>query len=133
MYSAWDQTLMKVIQPSIQYLELFAVTAAVLTWVHPFKNQKIRLFCDNKSVVGMINQSSSSCKNCMVLIRLITLKSLQHNVRVFAKHVKTSKNPVADALSRLRLHSFRRLAPHMKKGPTKIPSEIWLVSKIWSY
>ena len=39
--------------PSIQYPELFGVTAAVLKWIWKFKNKKVRLFCDNESAVGM--------------------------------------------------------------------------------
>ena len=61
----------KKFQPSIEYLELFAVTAAVLMWSDSelLMNRRICLFCDNKSVCGMINRSSSNCKNCMVLVR----------------------------------------------------------------
>ena len=41
--------------PSIEYLELFALTAAVLTWGSKLKNRRITIFCDNLSVVCMIN------------------------------------------------------------------------------
>ena len=46
----------------------------------------------------MINNSTSSCKNCMVLIRIITAESILRNVRIFAKHVSTKNNGKADAL-----------------------------------
>ena len=133
MYSAWDYDYMCDIQPSIQYLELFGVAAAVLTWIHRFKNKKIYLFCDNDSVVKMINKSSSRCKNCMVLLRFITIEGLKNNVRIFAKHIGTKKNVLADALSRLRLKKFRKLAPQMENEMTPIPEEIWPVNKIWRY
>ena len=94
----WDPFVKKV-NPSIGYLELYAVTVAVLLWIHRFKNQKIQLFCDNKSAVDMINASSSKCRNCMVLIRLITLEGLKNNVRIFVKHVKSENNEISDALS----------------------------------
>ena len=41
-------------------------------------------FCDNKSVVEMINQSVCGCLRCMALIRVITLTSIRNNVRFFA-------------------------------------------------
>ena len=75
MYQKWDPAFIKKHRPSIEYLELFAVTAGVLTWIHRFRNKRIILFCDNQSVVDMINLTSTSCKNCMVLIRCIVLKA----------------------------------------------------------
>ena len=87
MSQNWDKEFIAKYRPSIEYLELFAVTAAVLAWIHRFKNKRIILFCDNKSVVDMINLTSTSCKNCMVLIRVIVLKGLIENVRIFARHV----------------------------------------------
>ena len=71
-------------QPSIAYLELYTLTATVLTWGHHIKNCRIMIFCDNMSRVNMVNQLTSSCKNCMYLIRLLTLNGLVNNRRVFA-------------------------------------------------
>ena len=84
---------------------------------------RVVVFCDNFSVVHMINNSSSSCRNCMVLIRLIVLESLYQNVRVFAKHIRTKKNGAADALSRMQLKKFKylRRAKNMDLEPTQIP------------
>ena len=122
-------------KPSIEYLELFTVTAAVLSWIHQFKNKRIILFCDNKSVVDMINMTSTSCKNCMVLIRLIVFKGLIENVRVFAKHVEGKKNDLADSLSRQRInHFFDLCAVKDRKidiNPTQVPHSIWPLHKIW--
>ena len=41
--------------PSIQYLELYAVIASVLLWINKVQNKRIKLYCDNKSAVDMIN------------------------------------------------------------------------------
>ena len=62
MYMPWQTEWMEVHQPSIEYLELYAMLAAVLTWIHRFRNHRIFLFCDNMSVVHMINRSSSTAK-----------------------------------------------------------------------
>ena len=134
-YGQWDKQFIQKIDPSIQYLELFVVTVAVLHWIHKFSNRRICLFCDNQSVVQMINKSSSSCKNYMVLIRLITLKSLVNNVRIFARYVPTWANDKADALSRLDLERFWRVCKdqdhRMAPLPREIPLEIWPIQKIW--
>ena len=41
--------------PSIEFLELYAVTVAVVTWIYRFRNRRIVLFCDNQAAVAMIN------------------------------------------------------------------------------
>ena len=87
-YGQWDKEFCERCQPSIEYLELFAVTVGVLNWLKLFRNKKIVLFCDNIAVVNMINNASSKCKNCMVLLRMIVLEGLVCNTRVFARYVK---------------------------------------------
>ena len=135
MYQLWNDDFIRKCKPSIEYLDLYAVTAAVLAWIHRFKNRRIILFCDNRSVVDMINMTSTSCKNCMVLIRCIVLKGLIDNVRVFAKHVEGSKNVLADSLSRNKLIYFHKQCIKegriMEINHTQVPQEIWPISKIW--
>ena len=63
-------------EPSIEYLELYALTAALLTWGEYLKNDSYLIYCDNESVVSMINSTVSSCKNCMYLLSFIL--SLPH-------------------------------------------------------
>ena len=130
----WDDYV-KEVQPSIEYLELYAVMVAVLLWIHKFKNRRIYLFCDNQSAVYMINSMSSTCKNCMVLIRILVLEGLRQNIKIFAKHVKSEANDFSDSLSRLQFNRFRSLVlQHNRKfnnEPTSIPECIWPISKIW--
>ena len=132
MAAPWDYDFLQIHQPSIAYLELFAVTAAVLKWIYKFKNKRICLYCDNEGAMRMINNGSSRCKNCMVLIRFITLEGLAHNIRITARYVNTKKNIMADALSRAEFKRFWRHAPEtMAKLPCAVPTEIWPMSKIW--
>ena len=130
-YGQWNREFMEQNEPSIEYLELYGVTVAVMNWIKFFKNKEVALFCDNEAVVHMINNTASKCKNCMVLLRLITLKGLMHNVRIFAKYVNTKDNGKADALSRLDFKCFRRLGPTMNDLPSNIPKDIWPLWKIW--
>ena len=83
----WDTNWLKSEKPSIEYLELYGVTVAVLKWIRCHSNTRILLHCDNDSVCKMINKSSSGCKNCMVLLRLIVLECLRCNVNITAEWV----------------------------------------------
>ena len=127
----WDQVWMSKEKPSIEYLELFAVTVAVKLWIKYFKDSRIILHCDNNSVCKMINKSTSSCKQFMVLIRYIVLECLIQNVHVTAEWVATGDNGKADALSRMEFDRFRDLGPNMNPFPVALPQEIWPVDKIW--
>ena len=129
----WDKQFIECNNPSIQYLELYVITAGVLAWIHKFRNQRVVIFTDNSSATDMINDSSSSCKNCMVLIRLIVLEVLKWNARIFAKHVRTNENGIADSLSKLQWCRFRKLTRKMNMSDwsTPISEEIWPMSKIW--
>ena len=135
MYMLWPTQFIQKYKPSIEYLELYAVTAAVLTWITEFKNRRIILFCDNRSVVDMINMTSTSCKNCMVLIRLIVLKGLIENVRIFARHVEGKKNSYADSLSRDNLKGFHQLSKKnnrtFNKLPTHVPEALLPMDRLW--
>ena len=129
----WSEQFMKKHKPSIEYLELYALTVGVMLWIRNFPNKRIILFTDNKSVRDMINISSSSCKQCMVLIRLIVFESLIRNVRIFARYVSSKDNDKADALSRLDMKRFWKLDKEnkMDKYPTELPEELWPMENLW--
>ena len=96
-------------EPSIEYQELYGVATSILLWADQYKNKRISLYCDNQAIVAMINNGSSSCMNCMKLIRIITLRSLELNVHIFAKYVSSAENDFSDALSRFQMDRFWRL------------------------
>ena len=116
---------------------MFALTVGVLKWIHRFSGKRIVLFCDNEAVVHMVNNNSSSCQNCMVLIRVLVLHSLKHNVRVFARYVASRMNYFSDALSRLNFEKFWRLSREknvrFEAEMTAMPEEIWPMEKIWRH
>ena len=129
----WGKEFMAAQNPSIEFLELFALCAGVFTWQdHPdLLNCRVVVFCDNMAVVHMINNLMSGCANCMGLIRLLTLNNLKFNRRISTKFVSTKDNFLADALSRDQMLRFRRLGPHMRCEPDTICERIWPVSKVW--
>ena len=131
----WDSQFIIDANPSIQYLELFAVTTAIMAWIHLIPNRRVVIFTDNDSVKNMINNSTSGCKNCMVLIRLIVMKGIVYNTRIFAKHVPTKSNKLADLLSRMKIKQFwkeiqKRNKP-MNDQKIDIPKEVWPMRSIW--
>ena len=124
-FNSWDKTWFKEANPSIEYLELYGVTVAIMLWIKRFSNSRILLHCDNESVCKMINKSSSSCKNCMILLRLVVLECLIHNVKITAEWVSTGDNGKADALSRLEIDRFWSLVTkEIDPVPTYMPAEI---------
>ena len=121
--------------PSIQYKELLAVTVSILLWGSAFQNSRIRLFCDNDAVCRMLNNNTSGCKNCLELIRRIVLFSMKWNVRIFAKHVYSEDNNLADSLSRFQMDRFwsdvKKENRVMNHKPEEIPLEIEQVRMSW--
>ena len=131
-YGKWPESFIKTQNPSIQFLELFGLVAAVFVWSEKLQNSRSIIFCDNDAVVKMVNKSASSCRHCMYLLRLLVLRCLQYNMRIFTKHIFGHKNVLADDLSRLNLDSFRKTAsPEMAKIPEPIPEMLWPIDKVW--
>ena len=132
LFGQWEPHYIERCSPSIEYLELFALVAAILTWGGHICNTRIVIFCDNSAVMGMVNNLTSSCKNCMYLIRLLTLNNLVFSRRIFVKHITSENNYLSDALSRLKFQRFQRLAHKgMNAHAMPISELVWLASKIW--
>ena len=130
----WNAKFIREQQPSIEFLELYALVVGILTWRNQpeLQNSRISVFCDNISVKLMVNDFASSCKHCCKLLRILALDGLRCNRRVFVRHVRTEINILADALSRLQFKRFWLSAPQtMNKYPDEVPEEIWPVEKIW--
>ena len=133
LYGTWEPSYISNFKPSIEYLELFAMVASIITWSYDLRNARVTVWCDNKSVVHMVNQISSSCPNCMYLICMLTLDNLRFNRRVFAQHLTSQQNFLADALSRGRIAKFKKLAPPgTSPSPDKISEKVWPASKLWN-
>ena len=93
--------------------------------------------CDNQAVVEMINKLSSSCKNCMVLLRKLVHTSLENNFCIFVKFVSTVDNDWADALSRGQMSRFRNICKQrqirISDTATSVPDALWPVEKFWIF
>ena len=91
-------------------MELYALFIAAAVWAPKLKNNQVKVHCDNEAVVHMVNNSASSCAQCMVLIRHLVLLELEHNFRMYTQHIRSEDNDVADCLSRLKFELFKKLS-----------------------
>ena len=132
LFGQWPAGFIEAEDPSIAYLELYALTATVLSWIYRFANRHVVLFCDNQSVVQMINTSSSACSNCMKLMRILVLKCLKENVRVFTRYIRSKDNKASNFLSRLKIAEFLRLSNNWDDLPTETPVELQPITKVWN-
>ena len=133
MYRQWPSNFIQNFDPSIEFLELYALCTGLLTWGHLLTNVRIVVFCDNQAVVGMVNKLASPCEHCMHLIRLLVKDCLVNNRRVFVKFVPTHLNSRADALSRINLKKFWKISPlNTLQHPDAIHHELIPIEKVWS-
>ncbi len=104
------------------FLELFAVTVAIVKWAHLFTNKRILLHCDNQATVAVVNAGTSRCTKCLQLLKAIAFTSMTLNVRFRAKYIHTKDNGIADSLSCLQFQQFFQLAPEAQRLPAQPPA-----------
>ena len=109
---------------SIEWQELFPIVVACALWYPEFSGKRLQFWCDNESVVAIINQGHSKAPRIMDLVRFLVLISMKHNFFVRARHVAGVNNGIADALSRFQEQRFRQLAPHAAPRPCTIPPSL---------
>ena len=91
---------------SIEYKELYAIVAACATWGGNWQRLRVVFHCDNHSVVDAIAAGSSRSLPVMHLLRVLFRLCSLHFFHVTVVHVAGVFNPIANALSRLRLQEF---------------------------
>ena len=132
LFAKWNDDFIMNQDPSIEFLELLALTAAVLAWEEDIKHVRVVIFNNNQAVMGMVNKLTSPCLQCMKLIRILVLDGMLRNRKLKVKFIPTRQNILADALSRLDFRCFWNNAPRtMNSQPTKMPKLIWPVEKLW--
>ncbi len=107
----WPVELFQRDNPSICWLELYALATAIVLWGEEFSNQRVAFDCDNQAVVAILNHGTSRCTWCLELLRFITGHALAFNSIYRVVYVPSKLNAKADALSRLKLDEFFQLEP----------------------
>ena len=112
---------------STNFQEIFAIFTAVTIWGSELCNKQILIYCDNETVVTVVN--SGTCKNnrIMDVVRGIFFVCAKNNISLFAEHVPGVENEMADALSRLQVERFARLHPTARKTSTPVPRSVWTI------
>ena len=130
----WDKRFIQENNPSINYLELYALVTALVMWGDDkrLSNSRVIILNDNKGVKFMVNNMTGKCQHSMKLIRMLALLNLKHNRRVFVEYLPSKSNFLADALSRLDFAKFWRLAPNRTNAyPDHVPELMWPMDKRW--
>ena len=130
-YGKWEAHFIDIYKPSIEYLELYALCVGLMTWQKELSNCRIIIHCDNQAVVSMVNNLTSSCDKCMVLLRIITLNGLLCNRRVSVIYIKSRDNVLSDALSRQNLVKFRKSGPHMLEKPDTVHPQMISAKRLY--
>jgi hypothetical protein len=73
------------------------------------KGLRILIFCDNASVVSIVNTGASRCPLVMCLVRALFDVCVFHDFDVRLRHVPGVENVAADRLSRMDYRSFEEL------------------------
>ena len=132
MFGKWEVGFIEKYEPSIAYLELFALVLGIIKWESQLRSKYILIHCDNQSVVQMVNNATSSCKNCMYLLRLLTLNNMINDRAIKVVYIETKKIFLAYLLSRQKIKKFLEVAPGGTRAePDSLPQELWPLSKIW--
>ena len=135
VFGQWSEGFIEENDPSIEFLELFALVVGLTIWVNEprLQNTRIRIFCDNQAVMHMVNSLTLSCMQCMKLFRILALHGNRHGRRAKVAFVKSQDNVLSDALSCLDFSRFWSNAPKtMHPTPCAIPVTLWPIEKIWS-
>ena len=108
---------------SIEWQELFPIVVAFAMWHPLFKGKHLQFWCDNESVVSIVNLWHSKAPPIMELVRKLVLLSMEHNFLVWARHVPGVLNEIVDALSCFQMQRFWTLALDANQIPcTILPS-----------
>lgn len=122
----WPAKFIQKSKCSIEVAELIGTCTAVTVWADELKGRRVTIWCDNQAVVHMVNNTTSSCRKCMFLIRHLTLLCMQFGIRVFCKYISTTSNRDSDLLSRLKIAAFFQNQEHaVDADPTVLPSSLW--------
>lgn len=124
--SPWPPTVMNLVDQdlSIAFQELYPIVVAAILWGNSWARKRILFHCDNLATVHILNKGRSTCTSIMKLMRRLVVVAATCNFHFLAAHLPGKTNIKADALSRLDLQKFRRLAPEAALHPCCIPTNI---------
>ncbi|CAG2217078.1 unnamed protein product [Mytilus edulis] len=122
-YSSWPSNIAYPDKTfSMAFLELYPIVVSAILWGSQWTTKRILVWCDNEATVAIVKKGRSKCLQIMKLMRKLTWCACKYNFHFSAKHVPGYQNDISDALSRLQIDRFRKLAPSAAQHPMKCPS-----------
>ena len=114
-YRAW----LPAQQPlDMAYKELFPIVLACHIRGQSWSNQRIKSWCDNQSVVHILQSGTSNDKkSCIWFVRFSWLP-----LNLIFEHLLGKTNQIADSFSRFNLQEFFHLAPDRSSSLTCQPT-----------
>ena len=104
--------------------EIFTIYVLISMFGHLMRNHNIVLLCDDPGDVDIINKQSTRCKHTMQIIRPLTLKLVEFNIHLSAKHIPGHKNIIPDRISRFQTTKELLRQHQMDPRPTPIPQHL---------
>lgn len=93
-------------EKSINWRELYAIVKATATWCEALHTKKVIFYCDNLSIVYILQSGCSKDPDIMKLVRALFFIAAQYQIEYTAKHLPGIMNTDADNLSRLKIQDF---------------------------
>ena len=93
--AAWLPSQLKF---GMAYKELYPIVIACHFWGHCCRHKRVLFYCDNTSVVQIVNSGASKDDVIMNLVRELFLVAAKYEFHISASHVPGKRNLVADAL-----------------------------------
>ena len=124
LYSKWPKSFA---DNHINFLELFAILAAIYTWGSAWSNTQIIFYTDNSCIVQIWRSGSCRDKSMMRLVRALFLFTARRNLNGLMQHIPGHTNIWTGALSRLQVRKFHQLHRQAQPEPTSISSDVWLL------
>ena len=111
MYQQWEFHWFHQFNPSIDFLELYALLAGVVTWALHFVDRTVIFWSDNTLTVHALINKSSHSSQMLNLLHYLTFFCMVNNIHIKALYISGKKNVICDLLSRLKLQAFCNIKP----------------------
>ena len=119
MYQQWKFQWFHQFNPSIDFLELYALLAGLVIWVPHFIDRTLIFWSDNTPTVHALISKSSHSSQMLRLLCYLTFFCMVNNIHIKALYISGKKNVTCDLLSRLKLQAFHSIKPeHTSKLPS---------------
>ena len=111
MYGKWEGDFFQHFHPSINFLELYTLLAAVVTWAPYMSDSTVLFWSDNTPTVFALRNKTNDSEQMLFLLHFPTLFCMTHNITILARHVHSVHNTICDKLSHFQFQDFHALKP----------------------